>query len=825
MSTDRKHLRVNIPAVAAAAMASLDSLLRDWLPDGKKEGCEWSATNPTRHDKKAGSFKVNLNSGAWSDFALGDSGGDPVSLYRYIFSLPSQVEAAKELGELLRLPVDVMYSEVSLPDAKPVAKKSPWVPVLPVPTSAPEMHKAHSVRGWPQRVAVYHDQAGQLLGAVMRFVTSDGGKDDIPHTYCTNTETGEQEWRWMGFPEPRPLYGLDALSAKPDAVVLIPEGEKCKDVAATLLDEYAVLSWPGGSKAVKKADWTPLAGRSVLIWPDADSQREKLTKAEKEAGVDPESKPYLAGKDQPGMKASAQIAEILLGLGCTVSVIGLPEPGKWADGWDVADAVQKDGWAADQVREFIAEHAQPFGQPAPSAEPDSAVEMPAAGWADDVPPDTGSAEAALVDSSAPAQAGDSGGEADVPWRMLLKRNEEGVQKAVLANAYLVLTHHPAWQGVLGFDEFSQNVVKLKAPPYAGGKPGLWQNGDASKTLVWLQLNESLMLRSSAAADEAALMVARDHPFHAVRDWLESLPAWDGTERLSSLLEDAFGADRNDYTKHVGTGWLVAAVARVYDPGCKVDEMLVLEGGQGLGKSTTIRDLFGADWYTEISERPDDKDFLIAIQGNWSVEIGEMQSFSKAEINQVKMIVTRRNDKFRPPYERHATDHPRQCVFVGTTNSDQYLADPTGGRRFLPVTCREANVDAVRSNRDQLWAEALHQYRAGFKWWDFPKDLAREEQDNRYLSDSWEEIVVRYLDGGADPNYYPQDKLNGPVEVVTTTELLSNALRLDTARHGRPEQTRVGQIMTRLAWKKVRLPPDRNGYRAWVFKRPEVRAAA
>lgn len=792
--------RVNIEAVAAAALDAIDRLLPEWLPDGKRESDEWSATNPTRHDKKRGSFKVNMRTGAWSDFALGDAGGDLVSLYRYIFFLPSQVEAARELGERLNVPLDAP----SPPKAEK-APRSPWVPVLPVPDDAPEMHRAHSHRGHPQRVAVYRDGAGRLLGAVMRFTTSDGGKDDIPHTFCKHAETGATEWRWMGFPDPRPLYGLDVLAANPDAPVLVVEGEKCKDVGYDALPDWVVVSWPGGSKAVHKADWSPLAGRRVVIWPDADRQHVKLTKAELEAGIDPSSKPLLPAADQPGQKAANKIAEQLVALGCDVSMIPLPAPGTLLDGWDIADAVQKDGWDDTRLRDFLAA-AQPYQvQTEEVAAPVDDQPASASGDGGDLPP---------------AQAESSMEEPDVPWRSLLKKNDEGIPKAIIANAYLVLTHHPAWRGVLAYDEFSCNMVKLKAPPYSGGTTGLWSTADASKTLIWLQMKEGIMLRSSAAADEAALTVARDHPYHAVRDWLERLPPWDGTERLPMLLEDAFGVDRNPYTEHVGTGWLVAAVARVFQPGCKVDEMLVLEGGQGWGKSTCIRELFGAAWYTEMSERPDAKDFLIVMQGSWGVEIGEMQAFSKAEINQVKLIITRRNDKFRPPYERHASDHPRQCVFVGTTNGDQYLVDPTGGRRFLPVACREANVDYIRSARDQLWAEAMVKYRQGFEWWSYPQDMARAEQDARFVTDSWEELVKRYLDGKAGANAYPNDR-HGPIEQIATTELLTNALGLDTARHGRPEQTRVGQIMMRLGWKKNRLPPDSTGYRAWVFMRPKL----
>ncbi|QRO34146.1 DUF5906 domain-containing protein [Chromobacterium violaceum] len=348
--------RVNIGIVADRALDRAAELVGAWLRDGKRESLEWVATNPTRRDKHPGSFKVNLKTGAWSDFALGDAGGDLVSLYAYLFGLRTQVEAARELAQALGLPDSEVYSDAppAAEAAKP-KKSTLWAPVLPVPEDAPLMHKAHVVRGMPQRVAVYRDGAGRLLGAVMRFVTSDGGKDDVPHTFCRHEETGQAEWRWLSFPEPRPLYGLDVLAARPDAPVLLVEGEKCKDVAAAHLDEFVVVSWPGGSKAVAKVDWSPLAGRRVVQWPDADCKRAPLTKAEKAEGVDPGGKPFLAAEAQPGLKAMVQIGALLTGLGCELWRLELPEVGTLPDGWDVADAFEKDGWSAEAARQFVAE--------------------------------------------------------------------------------------------------------------------------------------------------------------------------------------------------------------------------------------------------------------------------------------------------------------------------------------------------------------------------------------------------------------------------------------------------------------------------------------
>ena len=412
------------------------------------------------------------------------------------------------------------------------------------------------------------------------------------------------------------------------------------------------------------------------------------------------------------------------------------------------------------------------------------------------------------------------------WQEQLRRTDTGGLMPDLANAYLILKHSPEWAGVVSYNEFADRIEKLRVPPFPDAEAGPWSDVDASKTLVWLQMNWGLRLRGSAQADEAIRMVAWDNRCHPVREYLERLPPWDEVPRLPTFLRDVFGADDNEYTRHVGQGLLVSAVARVMKPGCKVDEMVVLEGGQGLGKSTCVAELFSMQWYLETAEPPATKDFYVTMQGNWGIEIGEMQSFSKADINQVKMSITRRDDKYRAPYDRHASSHPRQCIFIGTTNADAYLMDPTGARRFLPVLCTKADVEFVRRWRDQLWAEACELYFRGFKWWDYPKDLARAEQDERYVEDAWEEAIIDYLEGKAPATYYRQDQ-TGPLNTVTVMELLGRALQMDMARMNKPEQRRVADILRRLGWikqKQRRVPGSPLRVRPYVRPgSPEDRA--
>jgi hypothetical protein len=190
-----------------------------------------------------------------------------------------------------------------------------------------------------------------VLGHVYRFRKSDGGKEVIPLVWAVS-ETGVQEWRWMSFPKPRPLYGLDRLAAKPDALVLLVEGEKCADVGDVELPELAVLSWPGGGKADDKVDWSPLAGRKVMTWADADCKREKLSREESESGMDPVSKPFLPPEAQEGYQTMLRIRERLRGLDCKLWDVQLPPQGVKPDGWDIADAAEE-GLRGKQLADFI----------------------------------------------------------------------------------------------------------------------------------------------------------------------------------------------------------------------------------------------------------------------------------------------------------------------------------------------------------------------------------------------------------------------------------------------------------------------------------------
>lgn len=283
--------------VAAAALAQAGMLVPSWLPEGRREGPEWGALNPNRADNQRGSFKVNLQTGRWSDFASdGVAGGDLISLYAYLQAM-EQGEACKELAQRMGITItprdDARASGASGAAPAKQPRKSDWSPVVPVPAGIVSAPGRHFHRGEPEMRWAYCNAAGELLGYVYRFRTSDGGKEVLPLVFAQHGVTGERKWHWMQWSEPRPLYWPQfgrkpVVPARPDKLVLVVEGEKCADAAYLALAERAdVCTWSGGSKAVDKADWSDLAGRKVFIWPDCDAKREPLSRDEKERAWTP----------------------------------------------------------------------------------------------------------------------------------------------------------------------------------------------------------------------------------------------------------------------------------------------------------------------------------------------------------------------------------------------------------------------------------------------------------------------------------------------------------------------------------------------------------
>lgn len=309
--------RVSFETLANACLARAERLVAQWLPEGRREGQEWVALNPTRADSHVGSFKVNLVTGQWADFATGDKGGDLISLYGYLYGLKNG-QAASHLMETLG-----MATSQSATAAGGSPRKPPWTPITPVPPDAPPAPAAHPKHGQPSAVWTYRDTAEHILFQVYRFDLPKG-KQFLPLTYCQNSH-GQCAWRWQGLEAPRPLYNLHRLAARPNEQAVVNEGEKAVDATTILLPEYVATTSPNGCQSPHKADWTVLSGRDVLIWPDAD---------------------------EPGKVYAETVATLALQVGAaSVHILNLAVFGHVAPGWDAADALAE-GWTAEQIREI-----------------------------------------------------------------------------------------------------------------------------------------------------------------------------------------------------------------------------------------------------------------------------------------------------------------------------------------------------------------------------------------------------------------------------------------------------------------------------------------
>lgn len=757
--------RIDFRQIADAALSASERLVPRWLPDGAKIGHEWQSTNPTRGDRHRGSFSVNLTTGAWADFAVSDAkGGDLISLYAYLFTDRSMGKAARELARELNIRLDDTSPQRAAAPPKP-REKSPWQPVTPAPADAPSPPVAHVKRGRPEQVWCYRNAPGEVLGYVYRFRTSDGGKDLIPLVWAHDQERGRAEWRWMQWAAPRPLYGLDRL--RPGHPVLIVEGEKCADAAHEVFGaQLDVVSWPGGGKAADKADWSVLAGRKVLIWPDCDAQLPKGV-AEGEH-VQP-----LPEDQQPGTVTAERIAVLLAEQGAEVRIVVIPPPGAKPSGWDVADAVAE-GMTREALQAILLQHRAPRSTGEQGPGPTSAAQ---------------------------AEVGD-----DEPWsrRMLYRRGEV---VACLANVVLILSCHEHWQGVVARDEFAARTVKLKPLP---GQTELgdveWTDVDTSRTIIWLTRRYG-MTPGAEIVDQAIELVAADHAFHPVRRYLAGLPAWDGVDRCEHWLADYMGVALTPYSRLVARWFLLGMIARVMRPGIKFDYALVLEGAQGRRKSSALRVLAG-EWFSDTELDLTHKDSMSALRGKWLHEFAELGSLARTEERRQKSFLARQVDEFRPPYGRREIRCPRQLVFAGTTNEWAWNKDPTGGRRFWPVEItQEIDTEGLEGVRDQLFAEALHRWKANERFWptaDEQRTLFDPEQLAREAEDSFFDPIHDWIEELWRPEF-------------TMHDVMADALKLDAGRQTRDVATRVGQLLKKMGCKRVE---RRNGVSRFVYLLPE-----
>lgn len=611
-----------------------------------------------------------------------------------------------------------------------------------------------------------HD--GRILIPV---VTEIGGK---PSSYQTISADGEKLFMAGG----RMAGAFHPITGPNRSRVLVCEGYATGAALHRATGHSVACAMSAGNvPAVVRTMLARFPDREVVICPDNDHGTQARTGS------------------NPGLEAAA-------GLGCRVVAPVFPaDADPKATDWD--DWLRGYGTAAELVEMIAGELAtDPPGGPRGGGPLETG-----GGWLSEVSPPgerldyvhtdapsaTATAEGELV--NLPRQHDDAAMSITGIWRQCaLECNDKNIPNANFDNATRLMERHPTFAGMFWFDDFLQRVMTAW-----DGQARELRDADEDHVHLWMQRVAGIARMPKMAAQQAINVVAYANRRNELTEWLDSLK-WDGVNRLEQLMSAGFSAERNEYSEAVGRCWVVSMVARAYAPGCKVDTMPVFEGTQGTKKSTALQVLVGERWFTEIHDDIMSKDFFITLQGNLLVEISEMHAFGRAEVERIKGVITCRNDRYRAPYGRVAQDHPRQCVFGGTTNRDDWNRDETGARRFWPIKClSEIDLGWIATQRSQLFAEAVARYRRGEQWWDVPGEAAEREQDARRAHDVWQDKIYDYLDGRS---------------WATTTDVLERVVGLELSKQSLQEQRRCGSVMRALGWRPIVRREGNRTIRGW-----------
>lgn len=349
-------------------------------------------------------------------------------------------------------------------------------------------------------------------------------------------------------------------------------------------------------------------------------------------------------------------------------------------------------------------------------------------------------------------------EDDDSWVLEMDVDGKGNYMATIHNAKMILSHDPLLKGKIRKNEFTKKYRVFGALPWnTDDRERDWEDNDDSGLRYYIE--KVYQIKGKANIEDAWGLVANENRYHPVRDYLESL-VWDGVPRVETLFIEFMGAEDNAYTRAVSRIALTAAVARIFAPGIKYDNVVVLVGPQGCGKSTILKKL-GRDWFSDTLTTMQGKEAYEQIQGFWIIEIGELAAMKRYEVETVKQFTSKSEDSYRAAYGHHVETHKRQCVFFGTTNTYDFLKDMTGNRRFLPVDVHPEKAvkdvwnDLDAKTVDQIWAEAVSLFRNGEKFYLWDEDIKRmaeEVQDSHLEESPLTGAVLAFLDKKIPKNW-------------------------------------------------------------------------
>jgi predicted P-loop ATPase len=387
----------------------------------------------------------------------------------------------------------------------------------------------------------------------------------------------------------------------------------------------------------------------------------------------------------------------------------------------------------------------------------------------------------------------------------------------LANTLICLRGANALNGCLAFNEMTCSIELIEELPLVKGAraasvgelPRALIDADVTQVCEWLQRAYRMQKLSLSTVQKAIDRQARENRHHPIRNWLDDL-IWDKIPRVEKLFTAYFGAQDDTYTKAVSKIFLISLVARIYQPGCQADYVSILDGPQGVLKSKALATLVGQKYFGDNLPDIHHKDSSQYLRGKWLIELGELATLNKSDVETLKAFITRRVEKYRPSFGHFEVDEPRQTIFAGSTNRDEFLRDTTGNRRFMPVATPKPDIEAMTRDRAMLFAEAVHIFKRGEHWWpdrEFEAEHMVPRQEERVSIDEWEQPIREFIRDRSD------------YRMVTSHSLLKEAIGMDTERMTGADGRRIADIMRKIGWRQDKKKADR----PWL--RPEATEAA
>lgn len=532
---------------------------------------------------------------------------------------------------------------------------------------------------------VYKYMKGELVAFYVARYDNNGDKTFRPWSFSEL----RNKWVPKQWPGQRPLYKPGGLYKKN---VLIVEGEKCANAAPKIVGGgYSVVTWAGGANAVKKTDWSELEGHNVLIWPDAD---------------------------EAGKKAGDTISGILKEYCDSVKILNV-KPGD-------KDAAEFEGDFEDWktwAKPILCTHISSQIETSPEVIRQPEVEVVNAPLPPE-PPEEDEPREIVINEAVQGHLG----------YMALDGKDNPI--CSLSNLNLLATNDPSFEDFVWLCQF-HNKIRTKWKT-TDGKPRDFEEKDFLELKILLQSKYNLHKIRTPDVQELVCVIANRNTKNEAADWLNSLE-WDGINRLDQFALSYLGCEDNEYTRAVGANMFKAMAARILRPGVKADNMVILEGKQGKGKSSFVKAL-GGDWYGNVVEAIGSKDFFQKInEAKIVCEFGELEGFDKTDVRKLKNIIDLEVDDIRLPYAKHGVKMPRQCLFIGTTNDENYLHDTTGNRRFWPLETGVIKLEQFKTDKNQLLAEAVQRINNNETWWEMPK-TAKKEQEKRQEDDPWVGLI-------------------------------------------------------------------------------------